>query len=532
MQLFAALYAELDKTTGTNRKLQALVEYLRQAPAADAAWAVYFLIGRRPKRVIASRKLADWAAEAARIPAWLFEACYHQVGDLAETIALLLPQSSENTPVPLHQWVEGHLLSLPALGEPDQKAAMLSAWRQMNHTQRLVWNKLITGGFRIGVSQRLMTRALARFSGAEPAFIAHRLMGDWIPSAAFFGALVAREEGGDAPSRPYPFFLAYPLDKPLETLGDRTSWLAEWKWDGIRAQVIKRRARVFIWSRGEELVTTAFPELEAAALELPDGSVLDGEIVSWGKDAPLGFAVLQRRLGRKRIDARIMETAPVALIAYDLLEWNGQDVRERPLKERRGMLEELLVVLPGKRIRLSPEVSGVQWDDLHQAMQDARRRGVEGLMLKRCASAYQVGRRRGDWWKWKVDPYRIDAVLIYAQPGHGRRSGLYTDYTFGVWQSGKLVPIAKAYSGLTDEEIRQVDRFVRTSTVERFGPVRAVKPALVFELAFEGIQTSTRHKSGIAVRFPRIARWRKDKTVSQADTLETVKALLTGPGKD
>jgi DNA ligase 1 len=529
MQAFAALYAELDRTTRTNRKLNALVAYLRQAPAADAAWAVYFLIGRRPRRVMAARKLAEWAAEAAAVPAWLFEASYHTVGDLAETIALLLPTSAESTRIPLHTWVEVHLLTLNNLDEPARKEAMLSAWRQMDATQRLVWNKLITGEFRIGVSQRLMIRALARYSGAEPALIAHRLMGDWNPTTDFFDALVTQEDGDEVHRRPYPFFLAYPLDRSVDELGDPRVWLTEWKWDGIRAQVIKRRGEVFIWSRGEELITDAFPELAAALRALPDGCVLDGEIVAWRDDAPLGFAALQRRLGRKRIDTRIMEAVPVVLIVYDLLEWCGRDVRERALEKRRALLEALAAEWVDKPIRLSPAVAFANWSDLATAMKAARSRGVEGLMLKRRSSAYQVGRRRGDWWKWKVDPYHIDAVLIYAQPGHGRRSGLYTDYTFAVWQDGELVPIAKAYSGLTDEEIREVDRFVRTHTVERFGPVRAVQPELVFELAFEGIQASTRHKSGIALRFPRIARRRKDKAPQSADTLDMVKALLKGP---
>ncbi|RJQ74169.1 MAG: ATP-dependent DNA ligase [Desulfobacteraceae bacterium] len=532
MQTFAALYAELDKTTRTNRKLHALADYLRQAPPADAAWAVYFLIGRRPKRAISSRKLAEWAAEAADVPGWLFEASYFSVGDLAETIALLLPPATQSTRMALHAWVEEHLLTLASLDEPAQKKKMLSAWRQMDTTQRLVWNKLITGEFRIGVSQRLITRALADVSGAEPALVAHRLMGDWSPSAEFFRALVAREEGDSAHSRPYPFFLAYPLDKAVEKLGDPLEWLAEWKWDGIRAQVIRRGEQVFIWSRGEELVTPAFPELSAAARDLPEGCVLDGEIVAWREKAPLGFGVLQHRLGRKLVGARIIEEAPVALIAYDLLEYNGVDMRDRPLSQRRAQLAELLKSLPGQHIQLSPEVPAAAWTDLSEAMQDARKRGVEGIMLKRRSSVYRVGRKRGDWWKWKVDPYRIDAVLIYAQPGHGRRSGLFTDYTFAVWQDGgELVPIAKAYSGLTDEEIREVDRFIRTHTVERFGPVRAVTPDLVFELAFEGIQPSTRHKSGIAVRFPRIARWRKDKAPKEADTLASLKALLIGPAR-
>jgi DNA ligase 1 len=532
MQAFAALYTELDKTTRTHRKLHALTAYLQQVPAADAVWAVHFLIGRRPKRAMSARKLAEWAAEAAQVPGWLFEACYGTVGDLAETISLLLPPSSASTRIPLHVWVEEHLLSLATLDEPARKAAVRSAWQQMDTPQRLVWNKLITGEFRIGVSQRLMTRALAAVSGAEPALVAHRLMGDWNPSPDFFRTLVAREDGQSAQSRPYPFYLAHPLDQPAEKLGPVQQWLAEWKWDGIRAQLIKRRGQVFLWSRGQELITPAFPELAAAGHDLPDGCVLDGEILAWRNETPLGFGVLQRRLGRKRAEPRILEQAPVALIAYDLIEHEGQDIRRCPLTQRRELLAAITAALPDRPMRLSPEVAATDWSGLAAAVREARTRGVEGIMLKRRNSIYQVGRKRGDWWKWKVDPYRIDAVLIYAQPGHGRRSGLFTDYTFAVWQDDELVPVAKAYSGLTDAEIRQVDRYIRTHTVERYGPVRAVKPELVFELAFEGIQASTRHKSGIAVRFPRIARLRTDKGPREADTLSSLKALLAVPAAD
>lgn len=386
MQAFALLYAELDKTTSTNRKIDALVAYLRQSPAADAAWAIHFLIGRRPKRAMSSRKLAQWAAEAAGVPGWLFEACYHTVGDLAETIALLLPESDQNTTTPLHAWVEEHLLPLNALNEPARRQAVLSAWQQMNTTQRLVWNKLITGAFRIGVSQRLVTRALARFSGAEPALIAHRLMGAWTPSADFFEALISRQDRGGGHSRPYPFYLAYPLDRPVESLGEPPDWLAEWKWDGIRAQVLKRRGEVFIWSRGEDLVTAAFPELSRAARALPDGCGLDGEIVAFRDGAPMGFAALQRRLGRKHIDARIMQAAPVALIAYDLLEYDGRNIRDRPLVERRSQLARLVALLADRRIRLSPSVPAGDWEAMAAAVEQARARGVEGLMLKRSNS--------------------------------------------------------------------------------------------------------------------------------------------------
>ena len=526
MRAFTELYARLDGTTRTNAKVRAMADYFAAAPAADAAWAVHFLSGNRPKRLLGARKLAGWACELAEVPEWLFDECYGAVGDLAETIALLLP-AGPGDDRPLAWWVEERLLDLRGRDEEEQRAALLAAWGELDGRQIFVWNKLITGGFRVGVSRRLVLRALERATGIEAAALAHRLMGAWRPSAEAWQALVAADTADADLSRPYPFFLAHPLPGEPEELGALDEWQAEWKWDGIRAQLIQRRGEVFLWSRGEELVTDRFPELGEAGRLLPDGTALDGELMGWRGEAPLPFAELQRRIGRKSPGARIRRLVPAALVAYDLLEWRREDVRSLPLGERRRRLGELLVSLPETpALRLSPRVEAAGWTELAAIQAAARERGAEGLMLKRLASPYRVGRVRGDWWKWKVDPYSVDAVLIYAQRGHGRRASLYTDYTFGVWDGDALVPFAKAYSGLTDAEIREVDRFVRRHSLERFGPVRAVEPRLVFEIAFEGIRASGRHKSGVAVRFPRMARWRRDKKPEEADRLETVRQLL------
>ena len=526
MKLFAQLFTNLDETTKTNKKIQALIAYFQAAPPEDAIWAINFLIGRKPKQIVPTRKLKLWAAEMAEIPSWLFDASYDVVGDLAETITLVLPSGTRTNEMPLHLWVQENLLPLRAKTEEVQRHEIISAWQQMDKAQRFVWNKLITGGFRVGVSQRLVTRALSQFSDIDEAVIAHRLMGEWTPNPDTYRQILSADTADADISRPYPFYLAYPLDQNTKELGNINQWQIEWKWDGIRAQVIKRNAQVFIWSRGQELVTDKFPEIKAAGLKLPDGTVIDGEILPWNDDRPLHFSQLQRRIGRKNISRKILETVPVILMAYDLLELNGEDVRERKLEWRSQNLEQLFSVISAPRIMCSPKVKRTTWDSLAQTKDEARSRAVEGLMLKRLSSTYRVGRRRGDWWKWKVDPLTADAVLIYAQRGHGRRSGLYTDYTFGVWDQKHLVTFAKAYSGLTDEEIRQVDRFIRSHTTERFGPVRAVKPELVFEIAFEDIRRSSRHKSGVAVRFPRISRWRTDKKIDEADSIETVKFLL------
>jgi DNA ligase-1 len=439
-------------------------------------------------------------------------------------MALLLPPAEASTNLPLHYWVEERMLPMRNWDDGARRDSIVAAWRQMDERQRFAWNKLLTGEFRVGVSQNLVVRAIEQASGVDAAVIAHRLMGEWQPTAAFAQELLATDTRDADVSRPYPFFLAYPLEGAVEDLGDIREWQVEWKWDGIRAQLIRRGWRVFLWSRGEELITDRFPELAAAGALLPDGTVIDGEVMPWKNGAPLPFAQMQRRIGRKVLTPKILAEVPAVLVSYDLLEADGEDVRERPLEWRRERLEQ---VTAGKdALVLSPLVVAASWSELASLREESRVRAVEGLMLKRRGSPYRVGRRRGDWWKWKIDPYSVDAVLIYAQPGNGRRASLFTDYTFGVWDKGELVPFAKAYSGLTDEEIREVDQFVRRNTLRTFGPVHVIKPELVFELAFEGIQKSSRHKSGIAVRFPRMARWRTDKKAQDADTIETIRALL------
>lgn len=526
MRRFADLYEKLDGTTRTSVKLAALGDYFRQASPADAAWAVYFLTGRRLKRLVSAPKLRDWGAEAAGIPAWLFEESYHAVGDLAETLALLLPEPTQASPEPLHCWVEERLLPLADLEEAPKKAALFRAWASFDRTQRLVWNKLLTGSFRVGVAHGLVVRALAETTGLPVAVVAGRLMGDWRPTPAFFARLTSAEvEAAAEDSRPYPFLLAHPLEGEPAALGDLSEWQAEWKWDGIRAQLIRRGGDVHLWSRGEELMTARFPEIAEAAARLPEGTVLDGEILAWRGEGPLGFAALQKRIGRKQVTRRLQEQVPVAFLAFDLLEADRVDLRPRPLEERRARLEGTLAGI-GPRLRVSPLVPADSWEKLAKERNESRSRGVEGVMLKRRQSAYETGRPRGVWWKWKVDPLSVDAVLLYAQLGHGRRASLYTDYTFGVWSEGQLVPFARAYSGLTDAEIREVDRWVRDNTLERFGPVRQVRPELVFEIAFEGIQRSPRHRAGVAVRFPRMVRRRPDKKAQDADLLERLRQLL------
>ncbi len=532
MKLFTELYTALDQTNKTNEKVEAMKDYFSKAEAENAAWALYFLSGRKPRQIVPSKKLREWALELAEIPEWLFEESRDTVGDTAETIALLLPNNDRTDETPLNILVEKRLLPLRGADEATQYEEVISSWQAMNYTQRLIFNKLISGSFRVGVSQRLVMRALAEISGLEIDVIALRLMGNWEPTAEFYESVISPELDSDEMpiARPYPFHLAHQIDFDLEALGDIREWQAEWKWDGIRAQVIKRQDEVFMWSRGEDLITERFPEIANAAAFLENGTVLDGEILPFLDETVLPFTELQRRIGRKTIGKKLLAEVPVILQCYDLLEYEGEDIRAKPLKERRELLEKVINDLPEEArniFRPTEIVRAKSWAELEAKREESRSRKVEGFMLKNLASPFRSGRQRGDWWKWKIDPFTVDAVLLYAQKGTGRRANLFTDYTFAVWnEGGELVPFAKAYSGLTDKEIRRVDNFVRRNTKETFGPVRSVTPKLVFELAFEAIQKSSRHKSGVAVRFPRILRWREDKTIKDADSLETIHALL------
>ena len=545
MKAFADLYTELDATTSSNAKLAAMVRYFRAAPAADAAWAAYFLAGGKPRQLVPARVLREFVTAAAGIPEWLFEESYQAVGDMAETLALLMPGAGQPDDAGLAAWVQERLLPLRELPPAALPARLDELFSRLDAHGRFVCAKLITGSMRVGVSKLLLTRALAQVADIDSRHMAQRLIGYTDtrarPDGARFAALLAplsHDADARASGQPYPFFLAHPLAQPVAQfealLGPPSQWQIEWKWDGIRAQVVRRAGQTWVWSRGEELVTERFPELLRLGNQLPDGTVLDGEIVVWQQGRVQPFARLQQRLGRKSVGAKLLAEAPVVLLAYDLLEAEGVDVRARPQTARRAALQALAARANDPALVLSPLLHGADWDELARQREQSRALGVEGMMLKARDAAYGVGRTKdtGVWWKWKVDPFAIDAVLLYAQRGHGRRASLYSDYTFAVWSAPpgaagrQLVPFAKAYSGLTDEEIRKVDAIVRRTTVEKFGPVRSLAPTLVFELGFEGIARSSRHKSGIAVRFPRMLRWRTDKQPEDADTLQTLSALL------
>ncbi len=530
MKAFAALFNALDQTTRTGLKTRALAEYFTRAPDDDKLWTIALFSGRRPRRAVTTTQLREWAAERAGIPLWLLEESYPIVGDLAETIALVLPDSVESSDHSLSYWIND-LRAIALLPPEQRKARIVAAWDKLDTTERFLFNKLITGGFRIGISQKLMTRALAQATGQDEASLAHRLMGGWTPDSTSFHALVEAEDKAADLSRPYPFYLAYQLDSAPEDIGDAQEWQAEWKWDGIRGQLILRAGELHVWSRGEELITDRFPEFARLRDFLPDGTVIDGEIVTWDGGGPMSFNSLQKRIGRKSVSRKLLDEAPVILLAYDLLEEGEKDLRATSLAARRARLEALLDPLPPEApLRASRAIAFANWAELAETRLQARDMKAEGLMLKRLDSPYLAGRRKGDWWKWKLDPLTIDAVMIYAQQGHGRRANLFTDFTFAVWQGDDLVPFTKAYSGLTDAEFNKITAWVRKNTLQRFGPVRQVRPEHVFEIAFEGIHDSPRHKSGVALRFPRMSRWRHDKPSREANTLDDLRDILAAFG--
>lgn len=525
MKNFADLINALESTNKTNAKIDAIIDYLERAPDEDKVWFIALFTGKRPRRNVNTNYMKEWALEITKLPFWLFQESYSSVGDLGETLSLILPPPTKKIERTLSQWMND-IIDLKNKTELEKKEFVLNSWNGLDYTERLIFNKLLGGSFRIGVSDKTLINALTKFSDQESSTLMHSLMGKWLPDEISFKELISAEKINPDNSKPYPFCLAYPLEKELEELGTPDEWLIEYKWDGIRGQIIKRNDEVFIWSRGEELITEQFPEIAEAVQQMQGNFVIDGEILAVKEGKVLNFNELQKRLNRKTLTKKMLSEIPIEVFAYDLLELENNDLREKSISARRAMLEELLLNENPENIKISQVIDFEKWEELDQIRENSREINSEGLMLKQKNSPYHSGRKKGDWWKWKINPLTIDAVLIYAQKGSGRRSAYYTDYTFAVKNGDSLVTIAKAYSGLTDKEIMEVSKFVNKNAIEKFGPVRTVKAELVFEIAFEGIGFSNRHKSGVALRFPRIVRWRKDKTVEEIDDLEEIKKLI------
>ena len=532
MKNFASLIKTLDSSNKTTVKVDALTEYFRNASPEDKVWTIAILSHRRPPRPVNTTLLRLWANELANIPMWLFEESYHIVGDLAETIALIIPTTKTHSDKSLTEFLE-EIIALKSKTEDEKKTYLHQNWLALNYYERFVFTKLITGSFRIGVSQKLMTRALSKAENIEEDTLAYKLMGNWNPNKITFQELILDEKSSDYLSKPYPFYLAYPIEGDVKNLGSPEDWSIEHKWDGIRSQTIIRENEIFVWSRGEELVTEKYPEFQSLVGNIPNGTVIDAEILAFPNNEIGTFNDLQTRIGRKTTSQSLLKSNPVILKAYDLLEWEGNDIRNLSYEKRRNLLEDLFESLKVKNLPfyLSERKTLTSWEDVANERMLAREMKSEGLMIKRKDSTYQIGRKKGDWWKWKLEPLTIDAVLTYAMRGSGRRSNLFTDYTFALWQNNasgerELVTFAKAYSGLTDAEFRKVDDFIKKNTIDKFGPVRSVTPQLVFEIGFEGIALSKRHKSGVATRFPRILRWRTDKKIEDANNIEDLKNMI------
>jgi len=529
MQSFAQLFQDLDSTSSTSGKLVLLTAYFKHTAPQDAVWSLYLLLGRKQKRLIQRRTLEEAIGQVTGLAPWLVQESYAVVGDLAETIALLLPEPIVKIEAEsLHVWMEKELPRLSSLDEQAQIELLSAWWKSLDRLHRFLLIKLITGGFRMGVARNLIIKAMARAFEQSETSIAERLSGNWPVTAEWYEALRTPAVGTQVAARgPLPFYLASPFDPELLGTESATDFSIEWKWDGIRAQLIKRGSHIALWSRGEEVITENFPDIIAAAQQLADDLVLDGELLIESEGRILPFSVLQTRINRKKPSTKILAKHPAIFLAFDCLEHEGRDLRDHSQRKRRQRLEAIIDRAPAT-FRSSPLLPVSSWEDAARLREEAKARGVEGLMLKRWEGTYKSGRKRGDWWKWKVDPMTLDAVLLYAQAGHGRRATLYTDYTFALWKEGQLVPFAKAYSGLTDAEMTELDRWIRAHTIERFGPVRSVEALRVFEIAFEGISLSPRHKSGIAVRFPRILRERPDKRPEEANTVEQALELIHG----
>ena len=527
MKKFAALFHDLDSMTKTNDRLDRLVTYFENACHEDSIWVCWFLAGNRIKGAIKTGELRSFLSEKVNLPLWLIEECHDRVGDLAETVSLLAGSDSGNKSFGLNKIIREFLLPLRAMDTEERKTTLYRAWDQLSMDEMLPFHKLLTGGFRMGVSKGNLCKALARVGKVEPAVIAQRLSGNWTcDDLTMEDILDPPDEGIDGMNRPFPFCLASPLQEKATSLGEVKDWQVEWKWDGIRAQLLTTGGGGgMLWSRGEESIDESFPEVLECIPYLPPGLCMDGEILAWGREGLRSFSRLQKRLGRKNPGPSIQRKEPVRFQAYDLLRVDGKDLRSLPMGERRKKLEDLLNKMPGHLpLGISPLVQEKSWENLEIRRKESRDRGVEGFMLKRKDSKYESGRVKGAWFKWKVDPFLADMVVVSAQLGHGKRANLYSDYSLAVWdESGRLVTVAKAYSGLSNEEIEEVDKFVRKNITGKFGPVRGVNPSLVFEIAFEGAQASGRHKSGVALRFPRIHRWRKDKKIEEADTLEMIR---------
>ena len=537
---FSKLFEDLDSNNSSNKKVNSLTKYFKLNNNLNNILTIYLLIGKKNKRFISGKSLREYYANIYKIPKWLIDECYSKVGDSAEVISLLLQdkllEKNIKDDISLNELINEILPKLKKLDENKKKLYIKSLWEKISKDNQLIFNKILSGTFRIGVSKGLVVKAISNMTGVDESIILHRLMGELEPIEETYMFLINQKlEQKELDYKPYPFQLANTFDERIKETISVDKYQFESKWDGIRSQIIKRSNNISIWTRGEELVNKTFPELIKIISHFKNDFVLDGEILIWdeNKNRPKNFSLLQKRLGRKSPSLKIQKDLPVVFMAYDILEINGKDIRSKILSERRNILEKSFSNLISEdksiigKIKITKLHQISNWIDLEEVKNSARKSNTEGLVIKDKQSEYVPGRKKGNWWKYKIDPMQLDGVLIYARPGSGKRADLYTDYSFGIWEDNKLVKFANAYSGLNNEEIRELDKWIRRNTLEKFGPVRSVKPELVFEISFDNIQISKRHKSGIALRFPRITKWRRDKNIMEADNLENALKMIS-----
>jgi len=518
MRLFGQLLQACLQEPKTLQKISLLSDYFNEESPENMPMALHFLMGENMGRFCSGRQLREWAAQLLGLPDWLVDESYEALGDNSETISLLFPNKPSSLAHDLKAVCE-RIQQLKSEPIDVKKDWIIDVWSKSSRDDIYTFNKLLGGGIRIGASKKNVLKALSRTVHLDVDILEQRLLGTWEPTKIAYDALVNPDDIAGKGTCPYPFFLASPIQDVDATLMPFSDWQIEPKWDGIRAQLVHRQEGTQLWSRGNDLISDQFPDILDSASELPYG-VYDGEVLAWGADGPQPFADLQKRLNRKKVTRQLLASIPCIMMLYDCLEFEGVDVREQALHERCKKIRDLR---PPFYTSNPLTLNGVS--ALNDYVKNARNNRVEGVIIKRLSSAYKSGRVRGDWWKLKVDPLLLDVVIMYAQKGKGIRSGLFTDYTFGVWDNNQLVPIGKAYSGLTNDEIKQVHQILNNHLTDRFGPVRGVSPCVVLEVAFDSIQESPRHKSGLALRFPRINRLRLDKPVEEANSLEDARAL-------
>jgi len=527
MKAFAKLISNLEQTSKEAFKVTALAQYFSNATDEDKLWTLALFTGTRPKRVVDIKALKEFAEQVYTEGEWLFEASHQIVGDMAETIAYFLPKAKRNGNHTLSEWIS-MIRTIFNAERIDQRDAITKAWDTLRPEERFIFNKLITGGFRIDVSLKLLSKALAIVTGKDENLLAHKLNSDWHPDEVSFETLIFTENPEAEKSKPYPFHLAHTLESTVAELGDISNWQVERKWDGIRVQVIVRGNKISIWSRKGDILSSKVPELKPLAESMEDGTVLDGELICFKNGKILPINNLRTRFGRRNNSKKQFEESPCVFMAYDILEFKGEDIRNKDLAERRKKLEKVILQYydEHKIILLSDIINNDNWESINSEREKSREHQVTGLVLKNKKSIYGSSRVEGDWWKWPVDPLFIDAILLYAQAGEGGSSKMYREYSFALWHGEDLVTFAKAKSGLEDKELKELTSFVKKNTKEKFGPVRSVAAVQIFRLAFDSITASKRHKSGILLKNPRLIEWLRDKNIEDGNNLDDLKKML------